>query len=168
MSKIYVDSSISFIDSSNFKFLLGHRLSLFSLINPFLLQYSLKTGFLFLESFVTKDYDFIFISDIKDSILFNKFHQICKKNKYSLLKISETSSGFLTNKKISRTVVITLFLDHEKTGLICDGNNLDEIYTSINLILENDKYLEYGKAAKENAVKFRWINIIEDYKKILS
>jgi phosphatidylinositol alpha-1,6-mannosyltransferase len=59
-------------------------------------------------------------------------------------------------------------IDHEKTGLICDGNNLDEIYTSINLILENDKYLEYGKAAKENAVKFRWINIIEDYKKILS
>tara|TARA_B100000767_G_scaffold8829_1_gene8670 strand:- start:1028 stop:2110 length:1083 start_codon:yes stop_codon:yes gene_type:complete len=59
-------------------------------------------------------------------------------------------------------------IDHEKTGLICDGNNLDEIYTSINLILEKDKYLEYGKAAKENAVKFRWSKVIEDYKKILS
>ena len=30
---------------------------------------------------------------------------------------------------------------HEKTGLICDGNNLDEIYSSINSMLENRKYL---------------------------
>ena len=58
-------------------------------------------------------------------------------------------------------------IDHEKTGLICDGNNLDEIYSSINLMLENNKYLEYGKAAKENSIKFKWDKIIEEYKKIL-
>jgi len=58
-------------------------------------------------------------------------------------------------------------IDHKKTGLICDGNNLDEIYSSIHLILENKKYLEYGKAAKENSTKFKWNNIIEEYKKIL-
>ena len=58
-------------------------------------------------------------------------------------------------------------IDHEKTGLICDGNNLDEIYSSINSMLENKKYLEYGKAAKENSIKFRWDKIIEEYKKIL-
>ena len=58
-------------------------------------------------------------------------------------------------------------IDHEKTGLICDGNNLDEIYSSINSMLENNKYLEYGKAAKENSTKFRWDKIIEEYKKIL-
>jgi phosphatidyl-myo-inositol dimannoside synthase len=58
-------------------------------------------------------------------------------------------------------------IDHEKTGLICDGNNLDEIYSSINLMLENKKYLEFGKAAKENSIKFNWNKIIEDYKKIL-
>ena len=34
-------------------------------------------------------------------------------------------------------------IEHEKTGLICDGNNLDEIYSSINSVLENKKYLEY-------------------------
>ena len=59
-------------------------------------------------------------------------------------------------------------IEHQKTGLICDGNDLDEIYTSINSMLENNKYLEYGKAAKENSVKFKWDRIIEEYKKILN
>ena len=58
-------------------------------------------------------------------------------------------------------------IDHEKTGLICDGNNLDDIYSSINSMLENKKYLEYGKNAKEFVPKFYWPNIIEEYKKIL-
>jgi len=59
-------------------------------------------------------------------------------------------------------------IDHNKNGLICDGNNLDEIYSSINLMLENKKYLEYGKAAKENSVKFNWDKIVEEYKSILN
>ena len=59
-------------------------------------------------------------------------------------------------------------IDHEKTGLICDGDNLDDIYSSINSMLENKKYLEYGKNAKEFVSKFYWPNIIEEYKKILS
>ena len=59
-------------------------------------------------------------------------------------------------------------INHEKTGLICDGNNLDEVYSTINSMLENKKYLEYGKAAKENSVKFKWDKIIEEYKKILN
>ena len=59
-------------------------------------------------------------------------------------------------------------IDHGKTGLICDGNDLDAIYSSINSMLENKKYLEYGKAAKENSVKFKWNKIIEEYKKILN
>ena len=44
-------------------------------------------------------------------------------------------------------------IDHEKTGLICDGNSLDEVYSSINSILENKKYLNLGKNAKN-----LWIN----------
>ena len=59
-------------------------------------------------------------------------------------------------------------IDHEKTGLICDGNNLDEIYSSINSMLENKKYLEYGKNAKNFISKFYWSNIIEKYKNILN
>ena len=58
-------------------------------------------------------------------------------------------------------------IEHEKTGLICDGNNLDDIYSSINSMLENKKYLEFGKGAKDNVLKFHWSNIIEEYKKIL-
>tara|TARA_B100001057_G_scaffold466487_1_gene523681 strand:+ start:191 stop:1273 length:1083 start_codon:yes stop_codon:yes gene_type:complete len=59
-------------------------------------------------------------------------------------------------------------IDHEKTGLICDGNSLDDIYSSINLMLENKKYLEFGKNAKELAYKFNWSIIIEQYKKLLN
>ena len=59
-------------------------------------------------------------------------------------------------------------IEHQKTGLICDGNNLDAVYSSINSMLENNKYLEYGKAAKENSIKFTWNKIIEEYKKILN
>ena len=59
-------------------------------------------------------------------------------------------------------------IEHEKTGLICDGNELDEVYSSINLMLQNNKFHEYGKAAKENSAKFKWNTIIEEYKKILN
>ena len=59
-------------------------------------------------------------------------------------------------------------IEHEKSGLICDGDNLDDIYSSINSMLENKKYLEYGKGAKDNVSKFHWSNIIEQYKKILN
>jgi phosphatidylinositol alpha-1,6-mannosyltransferase len=59
-------------------------------------------------------------------------------------------------------------IEHEKTGLICDGNNLDDVYSSISAMLENKKYLEYGKSAKDTVSKFYWPNIIEKYKKILN
>ena len=59
-------------------------------------------------------------------------------------------------------------IDHQKTGLICDGNNLDDIYSSTNAILQNKKYLEYGKNAKEFVKKFQWSKIIEEYKKTLN
>ena len=58
-------------------------------------------------------------------------------------------------------------IEHKETGLICDGNNLDEVYSSINLMLENNKYLEYGKIAKEKSSKFLWNEIIKKYVEIL-
>ena len=59
-------------------------------------------------------------------------------------------------------------IEHERTGLICDGNNLDDVYSSINSMLENKKYLEYGANAKEFANKFKWSKIIEQYKNLLN
>ena len=56
---------------------------------------------------------------------------------------------------------------HEKTGLICDGTSLDQIYSSIDKLLKNRKYKDYGKIAKENSKKFYWDTVIENYKRIL-
>ena len=58
-------------------------------------------------------------------------------------------------------------IDDGKSGKICDGNNLDEIYSNINELLNNNLYLEYGKYAKLHVKKFEWKNIIEQYKQIL-
>ncbi len=59
-------------------------------------------------------------------------------------------------------------IEHEKSGLICDGNSLDDVFSSINSMLENNKYLEYGKIAKEQSNKYQWNKIFEKYKKILN
>ena len=59
-------------------------------------------------------------------------------------------------------------IDHNKTGLICDGNNLDEIYSSLNSMIENKRDLELGKNSKEYVSKFEWQKIFEEYKKILN
>ena len=59
-------------------------------------------------------------------------------------------------------------IQQDKSGLICDGNNLEEIYSSLNLMIENKKYIELGKNAKEFVNKFQWSKIIEEYKKILN
>ena len=59
-------------------------------------------------------------------------------------------------------------IQHEKTGLICDGNNLDDIYSSLNLMIENKKHLELGKNAKEYVSKFQWEIILREYEKILN
>ena len=57
---------------------------------------------------------------------------------------------------------------HQKTGLICDGNNLDEVYSNINNLLSDNKHIEYGKAAKENSNNFHWDEIIKQYRIILN
>jgi len=59
-------------------------------------------------------------------------------------------------------------ISHDKTGLICDGNNLDEIYSSLNSMIENKKYHVLGKNAKEYVSKFQWDKILDEYKKILN
>ena len=58
-------------------------------------------------------------------------------------------------------------IQHENTGLICDGNNLDDIYSSLNSMIENKKYFILGRNAKQFSDKFLWSNTIEKYKKIL-
>ena len=57
---------------------------------------------------------------------------------------------------------------NKKTGIICDGNSLEEIYSSIDSILKDNSYKEFGLKAKEYAKKFEWNNTIKKYLKILS
>ena len=68
----------------------------------------------------------------------------------------------------STIMKIIMGIEHQKSGLICNGNNLDEIYSSINDLLNNNKYLEYGKTARQNSYNFHWDKIIQKYKKILN
>ena len=56
---------------------------------------------------------------------------------------------------------------HEKTGLICNGNSLEDISASVDTLVKDRKYEEYGKLAKENSKNFYWDKIIENYKRIL-
>ena len=58
-------------------------------------------------------------------------------------------------------------IKHNETGLICDGNNLEEIYSSIDLILKNNSYKTFINKTKEFAKKFEWDNIVQNYLKIL-
>ena len=58
-------------------------------------------------------------------------------------------------------------IEHEKSGLICDGNNFEEIYSSINFLLENNRYINFGKEAEKNSKKFEWEIIIKKYINIL-
>ena len=58
-------------------------------------------------------------------------------------------------------------IKNKETGIICDGNNLEEIYSSIDSMLKNNLYKEYGKKAKEYSKKFEWENIVKKYLNIL-
>ncbi len=44
---------------------------------------------------------------------------------------------------------------------------MEEIYSSIDLILKNNTYVELGKKAKDYAIKFEWDNIVKEYLKVL-
>ena len=58
-------------------------------------------------------------------------------------------------------------IDHDKTGLICDGNELNDVYSRIENLLKGKKYIDYGKAAKIKSQNYHWNMIIEKYKRIL-
>ena len=55
-----------------------------------------------------------------------------------------------------------------KTGLICDGNDLNSIYDSIISFFNNENYLMYGKNAKEFSEKFYWDKVVKNYLKLIN
>jgi len=59
-------------------------------------------------------------------------------------------------------------IHHNKTGLICDGNDLNSIYNSTLSILQNEKFVEFGKNAKNLSEKFHWDKIVKNYLNLIN
>ena len=59
-------------------------------------------------------------------------------------------------------------ITHKKTGLICDGNNLNSIYDSVTSFFENENFLKYGKNAKEFSEKFHWDKVVKNYLRLIN
>ena len=57
---------------------------------------------------------------------------------------------------------------NEKTGLICDGNDLNSIYTSIINFFDNKKFIDYGKEAKKFSENFYWNKVVKNYLKLIN
>tara|TARA_Y100000590_G_scaffold50299_1_gene53062 strand:- start:1617 stop:2732 length:1116 start_codon:yes stop_codon:yes gene_type:complete len=57
---------------------------------------------------------------------------------------------------------------HNKTGLICDGNNLNSIYDSTITFLDNENYIKFGKEALKFSENFHWKRIVKSYLKLIN
>ena len=59
-------------------------------------------------------------------------------------------------------------ITHNKTGLICDGNDLNSIYNSVINFFENENFVKYGKNAQEFSEKFHWNKVVKNYLKLIN
>ena len=59
-------------------------------------------------------------------------------------------------------------ISHNKTGLICDGNDLTSIYNSVITFFENKNFVKYGNNAKEFSEKFHWDKVVKKYLKLIN
>ena len=57
---------------------------------------------------------------------------------------------------------------HNKTGLICDGKDLNSIYESVIHFFQNEKFIEYGNAAKKFSENFHWNKVVKNYLKLIN
>jgi len=59
-------------------------------------------------------------------------------------------------------------ISHDKTGLICDGNDLNSIHDSVTNFLQKENFIRYGKNAQEHSKKFYWDKVIKNYLKLIN
>jgi len=57
---------------------------------------------------------------------------------------------------------------HNKTGLICDGNDLNSIYESVLKFFKNDNFINYGENAREFSEQFHWNKVVKKYLKLIN
>ena len=58
-------------------------------------------------------------------------------------------------------------IDHKKTGLICNGNELESIYNSVLSFFINNQYIEFGKSAKKFSEDFYWNKVVKKYLELI-
>ena len=54
-------------------------------------------------------------------------------------------------------------IQNEKTGLICNGEDINSIYENILKFFENDNYRKYGSNALKFSQNFSWNKVIKKY-----
>ena len=59
-------------------------------------------------------------------------------------------------------------INHNNTGLICDGNNLNSIYEAVIDIFNDKKYLVFGESAKKFSEDFYWHKVVKNYLKLIN
>ena len=59
-------------------------------------------------------------------------------------------------------------IKHNKTGFICDGNDLNSIYDSVINFFKNDKFIELGNNAKVFSEAFHWDKVVKKYLKLIN
>ena len=57
---------------------------------------------------------------------------------------------------------------HNKTGLICDGNDLNSIYDAVLNFFQDDNFIKLGKNALEFSKNFHWDKVIKNYLKLIN
>ena len=113
------------------------------------------------------DYDFK-IALIAEANLFLMPSRIEKKSVegfgISFIEAASYGVGSIGGKDGGASDAIT----HNKTGLICDGNDLNSIYDSVINFFKNENFVKYGKNAQEFSEKFHWNKVVKNYLKLIN
>ena len=59
-------------------------------------------------------------------------------------------------------------ISHEKTGLICDGKDLNSIYDSVLKFFDNNNFKKYGEEAKKFSETFHWNKVVKKYLSLIN
>ena len=57
---------------------------------------------------------------------------------------------------------------HNKTGLLCDGQDFNSIYDSVNTFFKNGNYIKFGKEARNFSENFYWNKVVKNYIKLIN
>ena len=59
-------------------------------------------------------------------------------------------------------------ISHNKTGLICDGNDLNSIYETVIDFFNDKKFVKLGTDAQKFSENFYWNDVVKKYLKLIN